>query len=309
MSGNSLRWAAKLAYLELLRRVPDRLAVSFDYFRVFGRFPNLANPQLFSEKMQHFKLDAHDARAPELVDKVEVKKYVSKALGDRWLIPTLWHGEEVTEEVLREVPKPAVMKANHSSAQIIFLKDHSNLREAARTANGWRDYDHHMVHREWAYGNVKRQILIEPFIGDQESPDDYKFWVVDGDVRFIQVDHARFRKHTHQFYTDQWKRLDLKMNYPAAPELAPKPPHLDEMLDAAKTLARGFRFLRVDLYDTAKGPLFGELTFTPEAGLCRFEPADFDRELGESWSYPARPSEAEQLKPLSDAFKLRDRKT
>lgn len=308
MPAKRLKWATKLAYLELLRRLPDSAAVNIDYFRVFGRFPNLANPQRFSEKIQHLKLRDHDERTPELVDKVRVKEYVANAIGEDWLIPTLWHGEHLTENILRDMPMPAVVKANHSSAQVKFVTANSNLGSVAREANAWLNYDHHVVHREWAYGNVRRELLIEPFIGEAESvPDDYKFWVFDGAVRFIQVDHGRFNQHTRQFYSPSWKRLDLKMNYPDTPANAPAPSHLADMLAAASRLAKGFRFVRVDLYDTPQRPLFGELTFTPEAGLCRFEPAGFDLELGESWSYPESSNEAEQLRSFADAFKLRTR--
>lgn len=305
MPAKRLKWATKLAYLELLRRLPDDAAVNIDYFRVFGRFPNLANPQLFSEKMQHLKL-VRDERMPGLVDKVRVKNFVANTLGEEWLIPTLWHGEHLTADILRDLPKPAVVKANHSSAQVRFVTANSNLSSVAREANAWLNYDHHVVHREWAYGNVQRELLIEPFIGRGQAPDDYKFWVFDGAVRFIQVDHSRFSRHTRQFYSPSWKRLDLKMNYPDAPANAPAPEHLEHMLEAASKLAEGFRFVRVDLYDTPQRPLFGEMTFSPEAGLCRFEPAGFDLELGESWSYPKRTNEAQQLRSFADAFKLSD---
>jgi hypothetical protein len=304
MASTTIRWAAKRAYLEMLRFLPDRTAVSLDYFRVFGTFPDLANPRRFSEKIQHLKLGAHDARMPDLVDKVRVKDIVSTALGEQWLIPTLWHGEEVTEEVLRNVPKPAVVKANHSSAQVMFLHANSNFKDAAHQANAWLHYDHHVVHREWAYGNVRRQILIEPFVGETKAPDDYKFWVFDGAVRFIQFDHGRFERHTRQFYAPNWKRLDVTMNYPGIPGTIPPPPHLQQMLQAASTLAKGFRFVRVDLYDTPARPLFGELTFAPEAGLCRFNPPEFDLELGESWSYPSTPNAAANMRSFADAFRF-----
>lgn len=304
MPAKRLKWATKLAYLEVLRRLPDAAAVNVDYFRVFGRFPNLSNPQRFSEKIQHLKLADHDARTPDLVDKVKVKEFVANAVGEEWLIPTLWHGEHLTEEILRDMPMPAVVKANHSSAQVKFVTANSNLGSVAREANGWLNYDHHVVHREWAYGNVQRQLLIEPFIGDDNAPDDYKFWVFDGAVRFIQVDHGRFSRHTRQFYGPSWNRLDLKMNYPDSAANVPAPAHLEHMLQAASKLAEGFRFVRVDLYDTPQRPLFGEMTFSPEAGLCRFEPAGFDLELGESWSYPEPTNETEQLRSLAAAFRV-----
>ena len=67
MPAKRLKWATKLAYLEVVRRLPDAAAVSVDYFRVFGRFPDLANPRLFTEKMQYLKLRDHDPRTPPLV--------------------------------------------------------------------------------------------------------------------------------------------------------------------------------------------------------------------------------------------------
>lgn len=304
MAQSGIRWAAKRAYLEALRHLPDEWAVSLDYFRVFGTFPNLANPQSFSEKIQHLKLVDRDPRMPDLVDKVKVKDFVGERLGRDWLIPTLWHGEHVTPDILREVPKPSVVKSNHSSAQIIFLNRETDVDAAAREANAWLTYDHHVIHREWAYGQVQREVLIEPFVGGAKAPDDYKFWVFDGAVRFIQVDQGRFNAHTRQFYTPGWKRLDVAMNYPAAPANVSAPAHLGEMLEAATALADGFRFVRVDLYDTATRPLFGEMTFAPEAGLCRFEPRDFDRRLGQSWAYPG-PEGADRVQALADAFRFR----
>ncbi len=285
----NLRWLTKRISVEVLRVLPDPVAISIDYFRVFGRFPNLSVPLLLSEKMQHMKLHARHAQMPTIVDKVRVKEFVRQRLGEDWLIPTLWHGARVTEDVLRDVPKPVVVKANHSSAQVCFLDENSDLQQAARTANAWLKYDHHVLHREWAYGEVSREILIEPLIGGAESPDDYKFWVLDGAVRFVQVDQSRFQKHTRQFYTPDWKRLNLTLKYPVSPEDIAAPLHLTKMLEAAQILATAFRFLRVDLYNTPEKPLFGELTLAPEAGLCRFSPEWVDADLGESWSYPAPP--------------------
>jgi hypothetical protein len=284
---SDFKWTAKRAALKVLRHLPDHVAISVDYFRVFGRAPDLRAPRRFSEKMQHMKLCARDPLMPTIVDKICVKDFVGKALGEEWLIPTIWHGEDVTEAVLGAVAKPAVMKPNHSSAHVRFLTAETDLSEAVRAAKEWLTYDHHVLHREWAYGQIKRQILIEPFIAHGGSLNDYKFWVFDGAVRFIQVDLERFHRHRRQFYSPQWERLDFTLKYPSAPDDIPAPKHLSRMITAAETLAAGFRFLRVDLYDTPDKPLFGELTLAPEAGLCRFSPDRVDLELGEAWSYPA----------------------
>lgn len=291
MSIHDLRWLAKRMYLELLRALPDATALRLDYFRAFGTFPALIAPRTFSEKMQHMKLHVRREEMCTLVDKILVKDFVRRKLGDNWLIPTLWHGEQVTERILHDIPKPAVMKANHSSAQVCFLRAETDLRKAARIANTWSRFDHHLLHREWAYGKVRRKILIEPFVGEREAPDDYKFWVFDGTVRFVQVDRGRFQRHTRLFYTREWERLEFTLKYPKSSTDVPAPMHLADMVRAAEVLAEGFPFVRADFYDMPTKPLFGELTFAPEAGLCRFEPRRVDRDLGESWSYPSPPLE------------------
>jgi hypothetical protein len=58
------------------------------------------------------------------------------------------------------------------------------------------------------------------------------------------------------------------------------------MIALAEDLARGIDFVRVDLYSTPCGPLVGELTMTPWAGMRRFPDKKFDRLLGKKWKLP-----------------------
>jgi hypothetical protein len=63
------------------------------------------------------------------------------------------------------------------------------------------------------------------------------------------------------------------------------------MLRYAETLADGFDFIRVDLYDTADRVCFGELTVTPGGGASVLSPLEFDRDLGAMW-HPSRAAPA-----------------
>jgi hypothetical protein len=54
------------------------------------------------------------------------------------------------------------------------------------------------------------------------------------------------------------------------------------MLAAAETLASGFPFARVDLYDFGGSPRFGEVTFYPQSGFFRMSPR-YDLEVGRYW--------------------------
>ena len=54
------------------------------------------------------------------------------------------------------------------------------------------------------------------------------------------------------------------------------------MIAGAELLARGFPFVRVDLYDIGGRPRFGEMTFYPQSGLFRM-PRDYDLLVGALW--------------------------
>jgi len=61
----------------------------------------------------------------------------------------------------------------------------------------------------------------------------------------------------------------------------PRPKKLDKMIETAERLSRGFNFLRVDLYCIDDDKIvFGELTYNPGGGNCRFRPRKYDKILG-----------------------------
>ncbi len=74
-------------------------------------------------------------------------------------------------------------------------------------------------------------------------------------------------------------------------------------MEAAELLGKDFPFVRVDLYDCGNEPRFGELTFWPEGGLCRFSPASYDAELG-AWLADYRASTSSNGRTVSKGAAL-----
>lgn len=58
------------------------------------------------------------------------------------------------------------------------------------------------------------------------------------------------------------------------------PDNLTDMIKVAEELSKGFKFLRVDLYNVEDKIYFGELTFYPAAGMGAFVPEEWDEKLG-----------------------------
>jgi hypothetical protein len=82
------------------------------------------------------------------------------------------------------------------------------------------------------------------------------------------------------FYSPNWVPLDILYNYKRHLSPAPKPSNLEEMLNLARVLSAGFHFVRVDLYVLDNGTIkFGEMTFTPYSGVCKWTPPEADATL------------------------------
>ena len=121
-------------------------------------------------------------------------------------------------------------------------------------------------------------MLVEPFVGScGELPIDYKFFVFGGQVAYIQVHLERETAHRWIVLDREWRQLTVTKEAP------PPPNSLPAMICAAEALGRNFDFVRVDFYEVAGQPKFGEMTFYPGSGVYPLNPANPDVEMGALW--------------------------
>ncbi len=279
----------------LLRTLfPERMAerdLGKLYFSAHGRYPNIRKPKLFTEKIQHRKLYDKDLRLSLCADKVLVKNYVRERLDSDILIPTLYSGERLPPLAQRTWSLPFVIKANHGSSFNIFVRQESDLDWQAieEKLALYLSIDFGAYLKESHYSKIARQVLIEPFLSDDgELPIDYKIFVFGGIPKFIQVDTDRESSHKRTFFDVAWNRQTFQFAYPLDMRPLDRPSSLETMLSAAAELGRDFGFVRVDFYEIRGRPYFGEMTFTPEAGLGKFEPPEIDALFGEMWTTKQR---------------------
>ncbi len=255
--------------------------LSFLYLLRHGRFGDFRAPHRFTEWVQWRKLQPVDPRHPPLIDKLAVKPWVADRIGDDWVIPTLWSGHEPGPS---RPPERTIMKSHHGCNQWRVIGNAGDWTSARRASRRWQRHAYGFWLGERAYAEVPRGVLVEPFIGDAGLlPVDYKFYVFAGQVAAVQVHVGRgTARHRWQLFDPHWWR-PLGCADHAATMSAP-PPNLVAMTAAAAALGRDFDFVRVDLYDTAAGPLFGELSFFPGSGLDRFADDRIDVALGALWA-------------------------
>lgn len=268
--------------------------IALTYLYRHHLIPNLTAPRTFNELVQHRKLHDRDPRLPPLTDKIRAKALVAARIGSEWIIPTLWQGTSLPE--CPDWSAPFVIKSRHGCNQNIFVHDLNAVdwRPIIARTREWMATDYGKWLDEWAYSRIPRGLLIEPFIGSGPAlPIDYKLFVFGGRVEYIQVHLGRgtprrgtLHGRPHPRTGHRWIVMDRRWQRRSSPTLdsdPARPQTLSRMIAAAEELARSVDFARVDLYEIDGHPLFGEMTFYPGSGLCRFDPISLDREMGTHW--------------------------
>ena len=250
-----------------------------------GRPLDLNNPQRFTEKIQWLNLYDSTPLKSQLADKYSVRSWIAEQIGDRYLIPLLGVWDDANGIDFDDLPNQFVLKCNHGSGMNIIVRDKKTFdRQAAREKiNSWLAIDYSVLAIELHYTRIKPKIIAEKFISDGKSLDinDYKFWCFNGHVEYVQVDRARSTNHVQRFYSVDWKPLPFIIaGHTLDDKILKKPAKLKTMLNIAKKLSVGFSIVRVDLYCVADKIYFGEMTFTPLAGLVKWNPDDMDYRIG-----------------------------
>lgn len=271
---------------KILDNLPDDIYLKMLYKHRIGKKLNLNNPQTFNEKLQWLKLHDHNPEYTTMVDKYEVKKYVSEKIGEQYIIPLLgvWkHFDDIDFDLL---PNQFVLKCTHDSGGIVIIKDKCNFnREMSKKKieNSLKS-NFYLRGREWPYKNVQPQIIAEQYIEDYETNElrDYKFFCFNGKVEFFKIDFNRFINHQANYYDINGEILPFGEQV-CPPNLKKKlsmPYNLKQMIALAEELSREIPFIRVDFYEVQKKIFFGELTLYPASGFGKFIPDNFDMELG-----------------------------
>lgn len=264
--------------------IPDETYLKMKYWAVFGKRLNLQNPRTFNEKLQWLKLHNRNPKYTKMVDKYEVKKYISKVLDKQYVIPTLGIWNTFDEIDFDTLPNQFVLKCTHDSGGLIVCKDKAKLdvKEAKEKITQSLQNNYYYSGREWPYKNVKPRIIAEQYMADDLK--DYKLFCFNGVPRMTLVCSERFTKDglKEDFYDEAWNHLDVQR--PAHGNAVfpiERPKQYELMKKLAAKLSEKMPFARIDFYEINEKVYFGEITFYPASGFEGFTPEEWDLKLGD----------------------------
>ena len=249
------------------------------YQAKMGKKLNLDHPVTFNEKLQWLKLYNRESLYSILVDKYAVRDYITRKLGEEYLIPLLGVWDEPKQIDFGKLPNQFVLKCTHNSGLGMYIcRDKSALttemiEEIRNNLNKGLKQDYYIYNREWPYKNASRKIIAEKYMTNDSNSDeftDYKFFCFNGYVDCVMICLERNTGDTKFYFFDKnWELKRLNKRGLIAPTnfTIPKPKCMDKMFEIAEELSKGFPFIRVDLYQSMDKIYFGELTFYPDSGF------------------------------------------
>lgn len=280
--------------LSKCRFINDKMYISIKYYLIFKKKIDLENPKTINEKIQWLKLYDRNPKYVSLVDKIEVRRYVSQKIGEKYLVPILGIWNNVNEIDIDSLPKQFVLKCSHDSGSIVICKEKSkfNVNEAKCKLNKKIKRNLYWWNREWVYKNLKPRVIAEKYLEDKVTGElrDYKFFCFNGKCKGLFIATNRQNNSiplSFDFFDINFNHLDVRQGHPNA-DVIPNPPiNIKEMITLAEKLSDDIPFVRIDFYEVEGKTYFGEMTFFHDGGFVQFDPNYWDERFGTLLQLPS----------------------
>lgn len=277
---------------EILWLLPKKLSHKILYKKFTGKKLNLKNPQDFNQKIHYLMIYEYGKQETQLADKYLVREYVTERGYSNILTKIYKIYKNVDEINLNELPEKFVLKTNNGSGKVYVCidKEKFNLNEIKKALKKNLKENFAKECLEYHYAKINPLIICEQYLGEDDGtlPKDYKIYCFNGKAECILVCSEREKKLKLDYYDFNWNYLNYaKEEYKSKKEIS-KPKKLKEMLKIAEDLSRGHKYVRVDLYEINEKIYFGEMTFTPAAGLIKYNTEEALKYLGDLIKIPTK---------------------
>ena len=294
-----MKLKTRIAEWLYLSPIPVDLTEKLLFFATHGYWPNLASPKNFAEKIVWRKTNrVSSIPLAELSDKLAVRNYVKRQIGESHLIPLLFSGPEISAEELLELGDGIVVKLNNDSRSVEFIEENTpeKASEISERMSRLIRRDFGKRSNQWWYSDIKPMVIVEERLKDWDdsAPVEYQLFLFrkpiesDPTVLFsVSIDRGTENHRLNYFDQngDEFLINDQRIssNYSNGGFPFPDPEKCSELVRVAGELSQGIDHVRVDLY-LAKGKIyFGELTFSTGSGRIKWNPIEFDSYLGSLW--------------------------
>lgn len=284
---NKLKRFLAVSARGLVKLISPVLFVKMQYRYITHHKLNLKNPTRYTEKLQYLRLFVYPKKplVSQCASRDGVREYIKNKGLEKYLIPIYGVFDKFDDIDFSKLPEKFVIKCTHACAfnKIVLNKDEIDIPALRKQFNKWLKINYGNKTIEKHYSPIKPRIIIEQYIGELEcSPLEYKIHVFNGVARTLYVVSGRYKDIRYNNYLIDWTPFDGSQfnGWRKTDKELTKPENFDEMVTFAKTIAKEFPFVRVDLYNINGKIYFSEMTFTPAKGTLILDDDRCDFEMG-----------------------------
>lgn len=267
------------------------IAVLYIYRFIFGKFPDLRNPETINEKLQVLKLGKYynNDRVTECVDKYKVKEWLINDCKIKDLkFAAVYAAFDSVETFMsfdfKKLPDKFVVKCNHGCGYnyICLNKNVLDLEDLFLKMKTYFNEEFWKLYAEYQYRFIKKKIFIEEYIEPIDHT--YKLYCFDGKAKFLYISNSDSEGNVDvylDYFDINFNHLPISLDgHLHCQEKIQKPLCWERIIEISEILAKEFPFVRVDLYESNNEIYFSEMTFFPTGGYMKLLPAGTDLEWG-----------------------------
>lgn len=262
-------------------------SIHLNFWWKLGCLPSIIKCRDFNEKIQWLKLFDQQKAIIQCHDKILVRDFISDRAGGKYLVDLYQTHNHFSEINFDSLPSSFVIKTNHDSGTVILVRNKKKLdiSKSKTIIEKSLKNTYGEDTGEWGYSHIKPKILVEQFIDPHKKkpPADYKFHCVNGKVKSCQYIYDRGFDTKELIISPNEEIFPYTIYFPPGSSADfQRPSNWNEMIDVAEKISKGFKYVRVDLYNTNETIFAGEMTFWPMGGCYKGEG---QRQLGKLMNF------------------------
>ena len=161
----------------LLPFLGQKRTIKYIHKKALNRELDIDHPVTFTDKIHCRKIERNKLYVL-CADKIKVRDYVKKTIGEKYLIPVFLITKKLKEEDWNNLPDSFIVKTAHASGTnvIVYDKKNTDKKEVLKIIGKYQKINFAYVWCELFYKKIKPYVIVEKLLVTKNNtiPDDYK---------------------------------------------------------------------------------------------------------------------------------------